>query len=109
MHASSPTSFPGWPSSFRRSGFFASANGLLVALEGPAFVAQRLQSSGWTLQSIITADDLAIAEMIYDHAAATEGPAEGEAIWQPPVLPAAVAKPADGRAAVGLFENYGER
>ncbi len=82
---------------------------LLVALEGPAFIAWRLQSGGWTLQSIITADDLATAEMIYDHAAATHGPAESEAIWQPPVLPTAVAKPADGRAAVGLFENYGER
>jgi hypothetical protein len=82
---------------------------LLVALEGPAFVARRLQSAGWTLQSIIPADDLATAEMIYDHAVATEGAGEAEAIWQPPVLPAAVAKPADGRAAVGLFENYGER
>jgi len=82
---------------------------LLVALEGPAFIAWRLQSGDWTLQSVITADDLATAEVIYDHTVATEGPAEGEAIWQPPMLPAAVAKPADGRTAVGLFENYGER
>ncbi|WP_426125661.1 DUF2628 domain-containing protein [Pararhizobium sp. PWRC1-1] len=82
---------------------------LLVALEGPAFIAQRLQSKGWTLQSIITANDLATAEMIYDHTVATESAVEGEAIWQPPVLPTATAKPADGRAAVGLFENYGER
>ncbi|WP_426238411.1 DUF2628 domain-containing protein [Pararhizobium sp. DWP1-1-3] len=82
---------------------------LLVALEGPAFVANRLQARGWTLQSIITAGDLATAETIYDHAAATDDASESEAIWQPPVLPTAVAKPADGRAAVGLFENYGER
>ncbi|WP_428426829.1 DUF2628 domain-containing protein [Pararhizobium sp.] len=82
---------------------------LLVALEGPAFIAHRLQSRGWTLQSVITADDLATAEMIYDHAAAVDIPTRDEAIWQPPVLPTAVAKPADGRAAVGLFENYGER
>ena len=82
---------------------------LLVALEGPAFVAQRLQSGGWILQSIITADDLATAEMIYDHAIAADGAAQDETAWQPPVLPAAAARPADGRAAVGLFENYGER
>jgi hypothetical protein len=82
---------------------------LLVALEGPVFIAWRLQSAGWTLQSVITADDLATAEMIYDHAAAADVPVKSEAIWQPPVLPTAVAKPADGRAAVGLFEHYGER
>ncbi|WP_426231473.1 DUF2628 domain-containing protein [Pararhizobium sp. DWP3-4] len=82
---------------------------LLVSLEGPAFVANRLQARGWTLQAIIAADDLVTAEMIYGHAVDTEGAAEGETIWQPPVLPAAMAKPADGRAAVGLFENYGER
>jgi len=82
---------------------------LLVALEGPAFVAWRLQARGWTLQSVIPADDLVTAEMIYDHTVATEDAAEGEAIWQPPVLPTTAAKPADGRAAVGLFENYGER
>ncbi|MCV9998268.1 DUF2628 domain-containing protein [Pararhizobium sp. YC-54] len=82
---------------------------LLTALEGPAFIAQRLQSGGWMLQSIITADDLATAEMIYDHATAADDMAQGETAWQPPVLPTAAAKPADGRAAVGLFENYGER
>lgn len=81
---------------------------LLVALEGPAFVARRLEAAGWTLQSIITADDLPTAEMIYDHATAeTTDTAD---TWQPPVLPAATTAAAGGnRAAVGLFENYGER
>jgi len=82
---------------------------LLVALEGPAFVARRLESDGWTLQSIVTADHLTAAEMIYDHDAATDATAGGEAAWQPPALPAATTKSADGRAALGLFENYGER
>ncbi|WP_349436540.1 DUF2628 domain-containing protein [Pararhizobium sp. A13] len=80
---------------------------LLVALEGPAFVARRLESDGWTLQSIVTADDLTAAEMIYDQA--TDATAGGEAAWQPPALPTATTKSADGRAAFGLFENYGER
>lgn len=82
---------------------------LLVALEGPAFVASRLQARGWTLQSIITAEDLVTAEMIYDHETAETTVATGETAWQPPVLPTTAAKPADGRAAVGLLENYGER
>jgi hypothetical protein len=82
---------------------------LLVALEGPAFVASRLQAYGWTLQSIIPADDLATAEMIYDHETAATTIVTAEAAWQPPVLPTAAAKPADGRVAVGLFESYGER
>ncbi|KQY23852.1 DUF2628 domain-containing protein [Rhizobium sp. Root483D2] len=82
---------------------------LLIALEGPAFVASRLQARGWTMQAIITADDLVTAEMIYDHEAAETTSVAAETAWQPPVLPVAVAKPADGRAAVGLFENYGER
>lgn len=81
---------------------------LLVALEGPAFVARRLQAAGWALQSVITADDLPTAEMIYDHATAET--ADTADTWQPPVLPAATTAAAGGnRAAVGLFENYGER
>lgn len=81
---------------------------LLVALEGPAFVARRLEAAGWTLQSVITADDLPTAEMIYDHATAETADAAGT--WQPPVLPAATTAATGGnRAAVGLFENYGER
>jgi len=81
---------------------------MLVALEGPAFVSRRLEGSGWTLQSIITADDLATAEVIYDHQSETDAAQAPETVWQPPVLPIS-AKSADGRAAVGLFENYGER
>ncbi len=81
---------------------------LLVALEGPAFVARRLEAAGWTLQSVITADDLPTAEMIYDHTTAETADTAGT--WQPPVLPAATAAATGGnRAAVGLFENYGER
>ena len=81
---------------------------LLVALEGPAFVARRLEAAGWTLQSVVTADDLPTAEMIYDHA--TTETADAADAWQPPVLPvAATAATGGNRAAVGLFENYGER
>lgn len=81
---------------------------LLVALEGPAFVARRLEAAGWTLQSAITADDLPTAEMIYDHTTAET--ADAADTWQLPVLPAATTAATGGnRAAVGLFENYGER
>lgn len=82
---------------------------LLVALEGPALVAHRLETDGWTLQSVVTADDLTTAEMIYDNQVATEATATGEGVWPPPTMPATVAKSADGRTAFGLFENYGER
>ncbi|CAN7277969.1 DUF2628 domain-containing protein [Pararhizobium sp. LjRoot238] len=82
---------------------------LLVALEGPALVASGLESSGWTLQSVVTADDLTAAEMIYDHETATDVTASGEAVWHPPALPATTAKSGGGRAAFGLFEKYGER
>jgi Protein of unknown function (DUF2628) len=81
---------------------------LLVALEGPAFVARGLEAKGWTLKSVITADDLPTAEMIYDHAIATDT-TETNDTWKPPVMPAAPATTAGNRAAVGLFENYGER
>ncbi len=79
---------------------------LLVALEGPAFVARRLEADGWTLQSVIVTDDLALAEMIYDHETAAHAP--GDTVWQPPALPPTTAK-SEGRTAFGLFENYGER
>ncbi|CAN7171001.1 DUF2628 domain-containing protein [Pararhizobium sp. LjRoot235] len=79
---------------------------LLVALEGPALVARRLESDGWTLQSVIATDDLALAEMIYDHEAAAHAP--GDTGRQPPALPQTTAK-SEGRTAFGLFENYGER
>jgi hypothetical protein len=79
---------------------------LLVALEGPAFVARGLEADGWTLQSIIATDDLALAEMIYEHETAAHAP--GDTGWQPPALPQATAK-SEGRTAFGLFENYGER
>ncbi|MBW9065431.1 DUF2628 domain-containing protein [Rhizobium herbae] len=79
---------------------------LLVALEGPAFVARRLEADGWTLQSVIATDDLTLAEMIYDHETAAHAP--GDSGWQPPALPQTTAK-SEGRTAFGLFENYGER
>ena len=80
--------------------------GFLVALEGPAFVARGLEAGGWTLQSIIATDDLALAEMIYHHETAAHEP--DDTGWQPPALPQATAK-SEGRTAFGLFENYGER
>lgn len=81
---------------------------LLVALEGPAFVARRLESHGWTLQAVIATDDLALAEMIYDHETAAHATASSEAAWHPPALPPATTK-SESRTAFGLFENYGER
>jgi Protein of unknown function (DUF2628) len=81
---------------------------LLVALEGPAFVARRLESLGWTLQAVIATDDLALAEMIYGHETAAHATASGEAAWHPPALPPATTK-SESRTAFGLFENYGER
>ncbi len=78
---------------------------MLIALEGPAFIARRLEAQGWTLQAIVTADDLTAAEMIYDHQA-TAAAADN---WKAPALPAAATQSTDGRAAFGLFENYGER
>ncbi len=81
---------------------------LLVALEGPAFVARRLEADGWTLQSVIATDDLALAEMIYDHETAARATASGETAWQPPALPPATTK-SENRTGFGLFENYGER
>jgi hypothetical protein len=79
---------------------------LVVALEGPALVARRLESDGWTLQSVIATDDLALAEMIYDHEMAAH--ATGDTGWQPPALPQTTTK-SESRTAFGLFENYGER
>lgn len=79
---------------------------LLVALEGPALVARQLEADGWTLQSVIATDDLALAEMIYDHETAAH--ASGDTGWQPPALPQTTAK-SESRTAFGLFENYGER
>lgn len=81
---------------------------LLVALEGPAFVARRLESHGWTLQSVIATDDLALAEMIHDHETAARTTASGQAAWHPPALPPAATK-SENRTAFGVFENYGER
>ncbi|WP_438751120.1 DUF2628 domain-containing protein [Pararhizobium sp. O133] len=79
---------------------------MLVALEGPALIARRLEAQGWTLQAVITADDLTTAEMIYDHQVAVAAPATDN--WRAPALPAATPS-TDSRAAFGLFENYGER
>lgn len=81
---------------------------LLVALEGPAFIVRGLEAKGWTLQSVITADDLPTAELIYDHAAEAETAVIHDT-WQPPSMPSAAASASGNRAAVGLFENYGER
>lgn len=78
---------------------------LLVALEGSAFLARRLQSAGWTLQSIIVADNLAAAEEIYDlEAAALNNSADN---WQQPVLQA-IATGQKPRFSV-FEEYYGER
>lgn len=79
---------------------------LLVALEGPAFVVRQLEARGWTLQSVVTADDLATAEMIYDTQAEVTLAADD---WQRPAMPATTDRPAGGKAAFGLFETYGER
>ncbi|URK86624.1 DUF2628 domain-containing protein [Rhizobium sp. RCAM05350] len=81
---------------------------LLVALEGPAFIMRRLEAHGWTLQSIIATDDLALAEMIYDHETAAHATTSGETTWHPPALPPATRK-SETRTGFGLFENYGER
>ncbi|MDQ0318264.1 hypothetical protein QO002_000402 [Pararhizobium capsulatum DSM 1112] len=76
---------------------------LLVALEGPRFLAARLEASGWTLHSIILAPDLATAEAISD------------SLMEAPVAPTSsiALKSADngkaGTPAFGLFETYGER
>ena len=76
---------------------------LLIALEGPRFVASRLEAAGWTLQAVIPAPDLATAEAICDS------------------LPDSTAAPTStislkstengkaGTPAFGLFETYGER
>ena len=50
------------------------ATSLLVALEGPSMVVAGLERRGWTVDAVISADDRATAEDIYD----TETPA-GEA------------------------------
>ena len=78
---------------------------LLVALEGPRFLAARLEAAGWTLNSIITAPDLATAEAICD------------SMLENPVVPtspialksAGSGKTNAGTPAFGLFETYGER
>jgi len=41
------------------------ATGLLVALEGPSMVLKTLERKGWTVDAVISADDLAMAEEIY--------------------------------------------
>ena len=84
---------------------------MLVALEGPVFVARRLEAREWVLQAVVTADDLATAEMIYDTQAEATAAPDSRPL---PAMPAATAKPANGwpaqgRPAFGLFETYGER
>ena len=82
---------------------------MLVALEGPAFVARRLEVKGWTLQAVIPADDLTTAEMIYDSDTARTVAHPDQDNWQPPAMPSITARAGDGRGAFGLFETYGER
>lgn len=42
------------------------ATGLLVALEGPSMVVAGLERKGWTIDAVISAEDRATAEDIYD-------------------------------------------
>ncbi len=81
---------------------------LLVALEGAAFLADRLVASGWTLRAVVPADDPTTAEMMYFHAAEAEThtPSSLNALSLP--------EPKDGmttniRPGFGLFGSYGER
>ncbi|WP_275786862.1 DUF2628 domain-containing protein [Pararhizobium gei] len=80
---------------------------LLVALEGPSFIASRLQARGWTLRDIIPAHDLATAEMMYDVGVARDGSLPGGGAAQP--LPGLVAGAGPRGAGFGVFELYGER
>ncbi|KQV35876.1 MULTISPECIES: DUF2628 domain-containing protein [unclassified Rhizobium] len=74
---------------------------LLVALEGPRFVASRLEVAGWTLHAVIPAPDLDTAEAMYDsRPAGTDTPT--------PSLKSTENGKA-GTPAFGLFETYGER
>ena len=43
----------------------ALGTGLLVALEGPSLLATALERKGWTLDTVISAEDRAMAEEIY--------------------------------------------
>jgi hypothetical protein len=78
---------------------------LLVALEGPRFLAARMEADGWTLQTVISADDRATAEAISD------------SLLESPVTPrstiavksASNGTTETGTPAFGLFETYGER
>ena len=80
---------------------------LLVSLEGPLLVAHRLSARDWTLRSIIPADDLETAEVIYfanTKTAAHDGKAAPLASieWSQTKRPG-------GTAGLGFFEPYGER
>ncbi len=80
---------------------------LLVALEGPAFHARRLEARGHTLEAIIPAPDLATAEEIYG--AAVDQPVQN--VSEPLMklsLNAASSRRASGPS-LGLFDSYGSR
>jgi hypothetical protein len=47
----------------------------LTALEGPAAIARNLERRGWTLRSVVSAEDLAMAEDIYFNDDETPAPA----------------------------------
>ena len=76
---------------------------LLVALEGPRFVASRLEAAGWTLHTVISAPDRATAEAICDSLLDTV---------DVPTSTISLTSASNGKAGTpvfGLFETYGER
>ncbi len=76
---------------------------LLVALEGPRFLASRLEAAGWTLHTVIPADDLATAEAICDSLLDTTD------IPTSTISLTSAQNGTAGTPAFGLFETYGER
>jgi len=82
---------------------------LLVALEGPAFVADRLAASGWTLRAVIPADDPTTAEMMYFHAAEPTGHQTPMPVVALPELAGGATARTHTRPGFGLFGSYGER
>ncbi len=82
---------------------------LLVALEGPAFVADRLAAAGWTLRAVIPADDSTTAEMMYFHAAEPAGHQTSASVSALPELTGGATARTHTRPGFGLFGSYGER
>jgi hypothetical protein len=82
---------------------------LLVALEGPSFLANRLEAKGHTLAAIVPAPDLATAEAMYGAMLETAGAETTPLLHRMPAGSASNTAVDPSNPGFGLFDTYGSR